>query len=251
MTHAELGDGAWLIWAFAFAAFVLGGFVKGALGVGLPLVVVPLLTLMLSPYRAIGMVVVPVIFSNAWQVWEAGVSRKEVRRFSPLIVMLVITTLLTVGFTLSLSERDVARMLAAAVLVAVALMAWQPELRVSPRREGWVGAGVGALSGLLGGVSSLTGPLIISYLMALRLPREVFVGAISVIYLCAAIPLYGMMLLNHPIGPAEILISAAALVPVWAGLRIGRWCRQRMSEAAFRRMLLGFLALIAVALLLK
>ena len=50
---------------------------------------------------------------------------------------------------------------------------------------------MGLLSGVMVGVSALTGPVIISYLMSLRLPRDVFVG--SVIYLSGALPLYDSM----------------------------------------------------------
>ena len=41
-------------------AFVVGGVVKGTLGVGLPLVVVPLLSLALPTPTAIGLVAIPV-----------------------------------------------------------------------------------------------------------------------------------------------------------------------------------------------
>ena len=52
---------------------------------------------------------------------------------------------------------------------------------------------MGLLSGVMVGVSALTGPVIISYLMSLRLPRDVFVGSVSVIYLSGALPLYDSM----------------------------------------------------------
>ena len=48
--------------------------------------------------------------------------------------------------------------------------------------------------GTMAGMSSLAGPLLITDMMALRLPRDVFVGSISVAYLFGALPMYaGMM----------------------------------------------------------
>lgn len=237
--------------AFIAAAFVLGGFVKGTLGVGLPLITVPLLSLAMPSHRAIALVVMPVLFSNAWQAWDSKLLVRELRRFVALIVPLVIATMLTVRLTLGLTDRALSQMLAAAVLVAVALMAWQPTLQVSPRREGWWGAGVGLASGVLGGVSSLTGPLIISYLMALRLPRETFVGVVSVIYLSAALPLYGSMAWHGRIGWGDVLLSMLALLPVWGGLLVGRALRSRLGETGFRRLLLAFLSALAMVLMLK
>jgi len=236
---------------FGAAAFVLGGFIKGTLGVGLPLVAVPLLSLALPGHQAIGLMVIPVLASNTWQAWETKVPAHALRRFVPLIATMVVSTLLTVQMTLALPDQAIGRMIAIAVLIAVVLMVWQPRLDVTPRSERRWGAGVGLASGMLGGVSSLTGPLIVSYLMALRLPRDRFVGCISVIYLCAAIPLYAAMAWHGRIGSAELGLSAFALVPMGCGLWLGRALRHRLSESGFRRLMLAFLGAVAVALLFK
>ncbi|WP_342131618.1 sulfite exporter TauE/SafE family protein [Hydrogenophaga sp. OTU3427] len=232
-------------------AFVLGGVVKGALGVGLPLVAVPLLSLWLPSPQAIALLVAPVLLSNLWQAVEGGRLRGSLRRFGGLIAAQCLATVLTVRLTLSLSVQQLNVMLALAVLLAVALMAWQPSLRISPERERVVGVGVGLLSGLLGGVSSLTGPVIITYLMALKLPREDFIGSISIIYLSAAVPLYGAMLLFGRIGASELALSVLALLPMGLGLLAGKAVRRRLDEILFRRVLLAFLCVLAALLLFK
>lgn len=237
--------------AVGAAAFVSGGVVKGTLGIGLPLVALPLLSLHFTPLQAIGIVAVPVLASNLWQAWDSGVSAAGVRRFSPLIAMLVLCTVLTVPLTLTLPEATLRRVLAAVVLLAVALTALPLRLQVPPRQERWWSAAVGALSGMLGGVSSITGPVIISYLMSLRLPRDVFVGTISVIYLAAALPLYAMMAAQGRFALRELVLSALALLPMAAGLAIGRRVRGRLGEVWFRRVLLGFLVALALLLLFK
>jgi hypothetical protein len=232
-------------------AFVCGGTVKGALGVGLPLVVVPLLSLALPTPRAIAMVAIPVIASNLWQAWDTGVARASLRRFFPLLACLLIGTLLTVSWTLSLPLRWLNIMLAVMLVIAVLLMAFKPQINVSPEREKLSSAVVGAVSGFMGGISSLTGPVIICYLMALRLSREEFVGTISVIYLFGAVPLYASMALHHRLGGHELLLSAAAMLPVSLGLALGKRARGHLSERVFRRVLLAFLCCIALALLFK
>ena len=63
----QLNEAA-VILALATAAMLsLGGLVKGVLGVGLPLVTVPLLSLVLPAPQAIGMLVVPVLLANLIQ----------------------------------------------------------------------------------------------------------------------------------------------------------------------------------------
>lgn len=232
-------------------AFVLGGLVKGTLGVGLPLVVVPLLSLAIPTPAAIGLVAIPVIASNVWQAWDTKVGWLQVRRFMPLIAALVLTTMLTVPATLAMTPKVLNAMLAGAVVLAVALMAFKPTFEIPERHVGRWGLAVGSLSGILGGISSLTGPVIIAYLMALKLPREVFVGTVSIIYLCAALPLYASMAAYGRFGVAEVAISGVALLPLGAGLALGKQLRGRLSEAVFRRTLLLFLTAIALLLLFK
>lgn len=240
-----------LMLIYGAAALLLGGFVKGTLGVGLPMVVVPLLSLVMPGHRAIAIMMVPVLASNAWQAWETGVPLAQLRRFLTLMLALAAATIATAQVTLALPERALTVMIALAVLMAIALMVWQPVLNVTPASERRWGTAVGLASGLLGGMSSLTGPLIMSYLMAMRLPRETFVGSISVIYLAAALPLYAEMSWHGKVGTEELLWSTLSLLPMGAGLLIGRTFRARLGERMFRAVLLAFLVTVCLALLLK
>ncbi|HWI78702.1 MAG TPA: sulfite exporter TauE/SafE family protein [Ramlibacter sp.] len=237
---------------FAFIlAFVLGGSVKGALGVGLPLVAVPVLSLWIPSPQAIGMMLVPVLSSNLWQAVDGGRLLQSLKRFRGFMIAQIIATVLTVRMTLALSTSQLNVLLACVLLLGVAIMAFQPTLRVSPRHEEIFGTGVGLFSGLLGGVSALTGPIVITYLMSLKLERDVFVASISVIYLSSSLPLYGSMLWFHRIAFTDVALSALAMLPMAAGLFLGKLLRQRLAEAAFRKLLLVFLALLAILLLLK
>ncbi len=238
----------WLLFALAFLA---GGSIKGALGVGLPLVTGPLLTLGMNGLQAIGLLSAPVLLSNLWQSIEGGRLRAGIRRFRGLILAQIAATLITVRMTLSLSPEQFSNMLAMAVLLAVALMAWRPTLQISAEREGKLGILVGLMSGMLGGVSALTGPIIITYLMALRLSRDEFVGCISIIYFSGSLPLYLALAWYGRVGLQEFSLSLVALLPVALGLALGKMIRNRLDEALFRKVLLAFLTLLALMLLLK
>jgi uncharacterized protein len=232
-------------------AFFLGGLVKGTLGIGLPLVALPLLSLGWPAVQAMALLAAPVLLSNIWQAWDSGISARGVRRFAPLLATLALATLATVPMTLALSDATLRTVLACVVLLAVTLNALPLKLTVPPAQERWWSAGVGAVSGVMGGVSALTGPVIISYLVSLRLPRDVFVGTISVIYLCGSVPLYASMAWQGRITALIATVSMLALLPMALGLHLGRRVRHRLSEALFRRLLLAFLALLALLLMLR
>jgi uncharacterized membrane protein YfcA len=95
------------------------------------------------------------------------------------------------------------------------------------------------------------GPLLITYLVALRLPRETFIGSISVIYLVGVLPLMGAMVSLDVLGVAEAVLSGLSLVPMFAGMALGKRLRVRVPEPAFRRLLLAFLVAVALALLAR
>ncbi len=137
------------------------------------------------------------------------------------------------------------------VLVAVAVMILQPKGTISSAQEKWLGPLVGALAGAMAGMSSLTGPLLITYLMALRLPRDVFVGSISVVYLLGALPMYAGMLWWERFGWSEVGWSTLALLPVYAGLLIGTSMRERLNEKQFRLLLLALLLILGTLLMVR
>jgi uncharacterized protein len=201
--------------------------------------------------QAIAMLVVPVLSSNLWQAVEGGLFIPTLKRFRGLIAAQFIATVLTVRMTLAMTASQLNILLAFALLLAVALMAVKPTLRVNPKQEQRVGTAIGLFSGLLGGVSSLTGPVIITYLLSLKIDRDTFIGSISVIYLTGAVPLYFAMLWFGRVAVVDFAMSGVALMPMAIGLAIGKMLRQWLDEALFRKVLLGFLTLLALLLLLK
>ena len=70
---------------FVIAAFLLAGFVKGVIGLGLPTVSVGLLATAMPPSRAIAIVIVPAIITNIWQTFVGPYLRDIVRRLWPLM----------------------------------------------------------------------------------------------------------------------------------------------------------------------
>jgi uncharacterized membrane protein YfcA len=240
-----------LIIAACAAAILFGGIVKGTLGVGLPLFAVPLMSLMIGSTQAIALVAVPVLASNIWQAWQEASWKITLKRFWPLMLTQAIMTVFAVHWTLSFTVKQLNMLVAFAVVLAVVSMLFKPSFSISPQKEKWTGALVGTLSGMLGGVSSLMGPILISYMMSLKMKRDEFVGAISVIYLNAALPLYAAMYGFDRMELIDIGYSFLALIPMALGLSTGQKLRHRLSEEAFRKVLLGFLIFVAALLVLR
>jgi len=248
---AEFTTAQTVLWLSCASFFVMGGFVKGTMGVGLPLVVVPTLSLLIPAPQAMGLLVVPVLISNLWQAVEGGNVGYSIRRFASLILVQMAVTLLTVKYSAGLSVENLNLLIGISLLVAVAWMGLKPNVKIPPRFERVACIVVGALAGLMGGFSSLTGPFIITLLMALKLSREQFIGSISIVYLAGSVPMYGAMLWYERFGWAEVGLSTLGLIPMFLGLKMGKTLRHRMSEGLFRKLLLLYLFVLAIVLALK
>src|ERR1700728_4976588 len=78
MTHTLL--------IFIAAAFLLAGFVKGVIGLGLPTVSMGLLAVAMPPSQALAIVVVPAVVTNIWQTFVGPYLRNIIVRLWPLMV---------------------------------------------------------------------------------------------------------------------------------------------------------------------
>ena len=67
-------------------AFLLAGFIKGVLGLGLPTVAMGLLAVTMPPAQALAIVIVPAIITNIWQTFVGPYLRDIIARLWPLML---------------------------------------------------------------------------------------------------------------------------------------------------------------------
>jgi len=68
------------------AIFLLAGFIKGVIGLGLPTISVSLLAAAMPPGKALAIVIVPAIVTNIWQTFVGPHLLDIVRRLWPLMI---------------------------------------------------------------------------------------------------------------------------------------------------------------------
>ena len=230
----------------AALGFFGGGLVKGITGMGLPLVAVPVVALVLDLRDALPLMTASVVLSNVWQVAEAGNVRAAGARFWSIAAAIAGGTWLGVALISAANSRLLEGILGAVVIlfVAASLLRWAPV--VPKRAEAWLNPLVGAVTGTVGGLTSIFSPPLAIYLLALRIGREEFISVMGITMLAGSLSFtlalsgYGLL------GGQEVVGSLLALLPATAGLALGGWVRRRISVALFQRIVMLLLLVIGL-----
>lgn len=234
--------------ALVALAMLCGGVVKGVIGLGLPIVSISILSSLLSVPTALAVLVGPILLSNLWQLLQGGYTRATVRRFWPVIAALVLGLWISASLVTNIPPRLLFGLLGVIVVMFCATVYLAPSLGIPAGAEKWVGALAGLAGGLIGGISTVYGPPITMYLVALKVPKDQFIGAVGLIWFCGAVPLAAAYAVNGVLTAELALWSALACVPAAAGLFMGQWVRDRIDQEAFRKVLLAALLLLGLNL---
>lgn len=230
--------------ALAVAVFLLAGWVKGVVGMGLPTVAMGALGLFMAPVQAAALLVVPSLVTNVWQ-FATGPSRLAVaRRLASMMVGVCLGTAVGIRFLTAGPSRWPAAALGA-VLAAYALAGlFLPRLEVAPASERRLSPVVGGLTGVLAGATGVFVVPAVPYLTALRLEKDALVQALGLSFTVSTVAL-AVALGWSGSYPAEILLASfAAVGPALVGMYAGQRMRDRIEPVAFRRWL--FAAMLAV-----
>jgi len=235
--------------AWCALALLLGGLLKGSLGVGMPLVAVPLLALVLPIPAAVALLPIPIVVANVWQALRGGYLRTSVRRFWPLLLTMTLGTAIGAKALASLEPGWLYGIVGVAVIGFSLVAYFRPTFRLTSGAERFWAPIAGLAAGLLGGISTMFGPVLITFLTAVRLPKDQFVACIGALYLIAAVPLTVSLIVFDVMDAERLMWSSMAVVPVGVGMILGQLIRARINERAFANGVLVVLLITGVTLL--
>lgn len=231
-------------------ACLMGGLVKGVLGFGMPLIALPLMVLVLPLPTAIALLVVPILTSNVQQIIMTGYLGEVWRRFRVMIVIMPVVVLVGVQFLLSVDSRWLELILGVVILIISGISTVRPP-ELSRRAERVLTPLVGVAAGLIGGISSINGPVVAVYLVALRVTKDVFITTVAATFLITSVPLQTVLAFSGVLGLSELALSALTVIPVTFGVWLGARLRNRLSQVVFRRVVLTVLVVISLSLIHK
>jgi len=224
--------------------FLLAGFVKGVIGLGLPTVSLGILTTVVGLPQAMALLLIPSFATNVWQAASGGNAKHIARRIWPFLVAATLTVWIGAIALTRLNVWFLSGLLGLLVIIyaLVNLAGYRPSL--STRQEIWAGPLMGTVNGVLTG---MTGSFVVPgvmFLQAIGLPRDMLVQSMGMLFtastIALAVALQGSGLISADLGAT----SAIALIPALIGMVLGRKVRNYLSEAQFKRIF--FFALLAL-----
>lgn len=232
-----------------FLAFFLGGMLKGILGIGLPLMVLSILGVFLSPTLVVALLVMPIVMSNLWQAFRHGLPAGGIRRLLPMSFSFVLFTALGAALLASIEETLLFVSLGVIVVGFSLLNLIGMQLVVPPRHEVWAGPSTGVVAGLLNGISTINGPPLVVYLVGIQLSKDDFVKAYGLVALFGSVPLALSYIGVGIFGLREFIVSSMALLPVFLGMWAGQIVRNHIDKELFRKVLLVALIVLGTNLI--
>jgi len=233
---------------FIVAVFLLAGFVKGVIGLGLPTVSVGLLAVTMPPAHALAIVIVPAILTNIWQTFVGPYLRDIVRRLWPLLIGLAIGIRLNAGMMTGPYARY-GTILLGILLVIYAIVGLRNFVfSIKTRDEKWVGAIVGLVTGA---ISAATGVQVIPsmpFFQAIGMEKDELVQALGVFFTIATLALAFNLTAAGLLDESTALPGVIALACSFIGMAIGQVVRTRMEPAVFRRWFLVSMIFLGIYL---
>ncbi|WP_420473041.1 sulfite exporter TauE/SafE family protein [Noviherbaspirillum sp. ST9] len=246
-----MGEPGIVLAVTAALTFLLAGFVKGVIGLGLPTVAIGLLGLFMTPTEAAALLVVPSLVTNIWQLAAGPAFLPLVRRLWPMLLCFCIGTWAGAG-GLNHGSMSHAGTLLGVALIAYALLGLSAkQFSVPPSAERWWSPVVGIATGLVAVTTGVFVVPAVPYLQALGLNKDDLVQALGLSFTVSTVALGSVLLAGGFFKPAVAASSLFALAPAIAGMLAGQWVRSRVRAEQFRVYFFAGLLLLGAHLALR
>jgi uncharacterized protein len=240
-------------WVFALAILVtlFAGFVKGAVGFAMPMIMISAFSAFLPHDLALAGLILPTLFTNLSQAFRQGVpaARSTAFAYRRFLIGTVLFIAVSAQFVHVLPQKAFLLLLGLPItgFAALQLLGFPLAVKLHHRnRAEWA---LGVIGGLYGGLSGVWGPPLLVYLLSIRADKTEAIRVQGVVFLIGSVALLAAHVQTGLANPASLAFSAALTVPALIGLKIGYAIQDRLDQNRFRRWTQGLLVLTGLNLI--
>jgi uncharacterized protein len=237
--------------ALALAVTLFAGFVKGAVGFAMPLIMMGAFSAFLPAEMALAGLVLPTLFSNISQALRQGphAAAQTARKYWRILAATILFIPISAQVFWAIPQGAFLLLLGLPITAFAALqLAGLPlalPLRHSKRAQ-WIS---GIIGGLYGGVSGIWGPPLLVYLLSTKTGKIETVRVQGVVFLIGAVVLLAAHLQTGLLDQPALTFSALLVLPALLGQAMGFALQDRIDQARFRRITQGLLVLTGLNLI--
>ena len=240
-----------LTYVLVGVALLFAAFVKGATGLGFPLIATPAVALLLDIRIAVTILILPNLLMDVTQVFRDGFPYAVLRRFKSMVGLTIIGVFLGTAVLVRTPLWVLNLCLGIMVLIFVGSNMLKFDLTISPAAEKILSPIFGFISGFLNGMTNAAGPTLAIYFYSLKLEKRDFVKSIATIFcLTKASQLVAVSTWNLFNGDT-ITLSLQVVLFTLIGFFAGIKTQDRVNQKTFNRGLLVLLTLIGIILIVR
>jgi uncharacterized protein len=241
------------ILALAVGITLFAGFVKGAVGFAMPLIMVSGLTTIMEPRLAVAAIILPIVISNVLQTFRTGVgpALEALRGNWRYVLSVCIAIAVFAQLVPRIDPQVFYLVLGIPVVVISVIQLFGLRFTIPPRHRGWAEWVAGILSGILGGLAGTWGPTTVLYLLAIDMPKARQMVVQGVIYGTGSMALLLAHLASGVLDRSTAPLSALLILPGLAGMWLGFRYQDRLDQRLFARAVLSVLAVSGANLVWK
>ncbi len=230
-------------------AFAMGGILKGATGVGAPLIAVPVMTSFVDIRFAVAVFVVPNLVINLIQ---SAIYRRALHNKLFLSILCLSASLGAFVGSLILYRASggvLEIVMAGLVMFYVGFRLYKPKWQLSMRMAHKLSMPMGFLAGFLQGTFGISAPATLTFLNAIKFERTEFIVIVSVFFMTMSLiqlpTLYylGLMQGKH------LIFGFLAVIPLLGFMPVGAFLLRHASPNLFDKVILVILVGVAIQLL--
>ncbi len=232
--------------ALVVGTFLLAGFIKGVIGMGLPVVALAFLGSTLGVREALTNMLIQGLATNTWQALAGPAFGVLVRRLWSFLAVAGIGIWFGVGVLAGAKSETMMALLGVTLCTYCAVTMLRAQMPPPGPREPWMSQLMGGLGGAMFGMTGIMIVPGILYLQTLGFRRDVLVQALGITFVAITLALGTSLIGRNLLTQVLALMSLTALVPTAAGLALGQRYHHHISEARFKRIF--FVALFVIGL---
>jgi uncharacterized membrane protein YfcA len=232
-------------------AYLIAGFVKGVIGMGLPTVALGILAAVITPSQAAAILIAPSLATNIWQMVAGPYLLGLIKRLGGMLVGMFVGGWFGAGILTGANAKPAAMGLGIVLILYSLLGLTKMKFSVPRRAEIWLGPIVGLITGY---VMAATGVFVIPalpYMQAIGLEKDELVQALGLHFSVSTVALAFVLWDGGAFNLSLGTLSLFAIVPAVVGMYFGQRMRSRISAQTFLRLMYLGLLLLGGNLLIK